>query len=175
MRDALDWLPAYWPATTTKGRNKADVMAGGDGWDIIFGRGGDDLLIGDPDVNSGGSRDILIGGRGADQFHFQFTPDIARSADVILDFEPGRDVLSLEFGFLPIDPHKPKYGGYLDKLDPESFVVGKGPKDADDFVIYRKKTGALFIDTDGTGPEAMHKVAILANKAKIDAGDIVVS
>ena len=65
---------------------------------------------------------------------------------------------------------------------PEELELGMelegGPEDGgegdDDFVIYRKKTGALFLDTDGSGPEAMHKIAILANKVKIDAGDIVV-
>lgn len=174
MRDVFDWLPAHWPARITKGDNLADVMAGGDGRDILFGKGGNDLLIGDPDVNSGGSRDILVGGRGADHFHFQFVPEIARFSDVILGFKPGRDAIVLEFDFLPIDPDKPKYGAYLDTLNPESFVVGKKAKDADDFVIYRKKTGALFIDADGTGPEAMNKIAILANKADLEARDIIV-
>jgi serralysin len=174
MRDVFDWLPAHQPARIVKGADGFDVMAGGDGWDILFGKGGDDLLIGDPDVNTGGARDILVGGSGADSFHFQFVPQFKYAADVILDFKPGLDTLSLAFGFLPVDPDKPEYGYAPDLLDPGSFTYGKGPKDGDDFVIYRKKTGALFLDADGTGPEAMHKIAILANKAKIDAGDIIV-
>lgn len=175
MRDVFDWLPTNRPATITKGGNEADVMAGGEGRDILFGRGGNDLLIGDPDVNSGGSRDILVGGQGADHFHFQFIPTIARDSDVILSFKPSRDAIVLDFDFLPADPDKPKYGAYLDKLDPESFVVGNKAKDADDFVIYRKKTGALFIDVDGNGAGEMHKIAIFANKADLKAGDIIIA
>jgi len=166
MRDVFDWLPPNTPATIRYGTDLSEPMAGTDGREILFGKGGDDLLIG------GGLRDILSGGAGADQFYFDIVPTIAKDADVILDFK-GRDSISLAFNFLPVDPGKPKYGSSPDTLDPDSFVVGRGPKDADDFVIYRKKTGALYIDTDGTGPETMHKVAILANKAKIDASDIV--
>jgi len=167
MRDVFDWLPPQTPATIRYGTELSEPMAGGDGRDILFGKAGDDLLIG------GGSRDILAGGTGFDQFYFDFIPDHGRDADVILGFKPGADAIVLDFDFLPADPDKPNYGSAPDRLDPDSFTYGKA-KDADDFVIYRKKTGALFIDTDGTGPEAMHKIAILANKAKIDAGDILV-
>lgn len=167
MRDVFDWLPPQTPATIRYGTDLSEPMAGGDGRDILFGKAGDDLLIG------GGSRDILVGGAGADQFYFDALPAFSRDADVILGFKPGVDALVLDFDFLPIDPDKPNYGSAPDRLDPDSFTYGKA-KDADDFVIYRKKTGALFLDTDGSGPEAMHKIAILANKVKIDAGDIVV-
>lgn len=168
MRDVFDWLPPHTPATIRYGTGLSEPMAGGDGRDILFGKAGNDLLIG------GGARDILVGGAGSDQFYFDALPLSRHDADVIIGFKPGVDAIVLDFAFLPIDPDKPNYGSTPDRLDPDSFTYGKGPKDADDFVIYRKKTGALFIDTDGTGPEAMHKIAILANKAKIDAGDILV-
>jgi Ca2+-binding RTX toxin-like protein len=169
MRDAFDWLPAYAVVTVQAGSRGFDTLVGSDGHDALIGRGGGDMLIGD--VAGTVARDILIGGGGADFFNFQFVPAHGRDADVIMDFKPGTDALVLRFDFLPAaDKPVTTYGP--DLLDPSSFVMGGRAKDADDFVIYRKKTGAIFIDTDGTGPEAQQKVAILANKAKIDASDI---
>lgn len=171
MKDILEWLPPQTPATIRKGSALSEPMAGGEGRDILFGKSGADLLIGDPDDTVGGLRDILVGGRGPDTFYFQSIPEHGRDADVILDLKPGKDAIFLDFDFLPGTNGK-GYGYKPEHLDKDSLTYGKQAKDADDFVIYRKKTGALLIDTDGNGPDAAHKIAILANKAKIDATDI---
>lgn len=163
MRDVFDWLPPG-EGIVRKGDASPNGLKGGDGHDILIGGGGGDALEGL------GARDVLIGGSGADYFVFREVPARGRDADVIMDFKPGVDVLVMPFDFIPTGPSAgPRQP---DILNAENFTYGRKAKDADDFVIYRKKTGALFVDTDGSGPAAMQKVAILANKAKIDASDI---
>jgi len=71
-----------------KGR---DRLEGGSGGDRLFGGDGADRLDG------GRGRDVLTGGKGADMFLFRSEKDSGRgrNADVIRDFEPGRDTIDL--------------------------------------------------------------------------------
>lgn len=171
MHGILRWLPKNSSATLRIGDSTTNTLQGADGHDVLLGHGHPDLLIGDLDDAPVLARDILVGGGGADSFYFQSLPNRGRDADVIIDFKPGTDAIILDFGFLPGEKDK-GYGYRPAHVDKDNFTYGREAKDADDFVIYRKKTGALFIDTDGTGPEASHKVAILANHAKIHASDL---
>jgi Ca2+-binding RTX toxin-like protein len=88
-----------------------DLLVGGAGRDTLDGAGGDDTLLGGAgdDVLRGSlGVDLLSGGAGADRFVFrpefvQFAPgnvgfdtgNGAGNRDVIVDFQPGRDVLDL--------------------------------------------------------------------------------
>lgn len=62
----------------------ADTLVGGGGADVLKGGAGDDTLIG------GEGKDRLTGGEGSDTFVFRPT-DLTSGADLILDFELGRD------------------------------------------------------------------------------------
>ncbi|MEL7100163.1 MAG: calcium-binding protein [Pseudomonadota bacterium] len=70
------------------GQNGSDRLDGGKGNDIVNGGNGGDMLIG------GRNDDILTGGTGSDTFRF-FGDS---GADVITDFEAGRDVLEFTKG-----------------------------------------------------------------------------
>ncbi len=76
------------------GREGADWLAGEAGDDRLTGGAGRDLLsggAGDDWIHGGAGADRLIGGAGADVF--VFAPGDGR--DVIVDFDPARDVLDL--------------------------------------------------------------------------------
>ncbi len=78
------------------GRDGSDRLVGGDGNDVLVGGNGNDVLIGGNgnDVLIGGNgRDILIGGPGRDVYRFTA---LTQGADVIRDFERGRDVIDLQ-------------------------------------------------------------------------------
>jgi hypothetical protein len=70
-----------------QGDNGNDMLVGGNGQDRLSGGAGDDLLAGE--VGS----DTLTGGAGRDGFYF-ITSDPG-SLDVITDFQPGQDFISL--------------------------------------------------------------------------------
>ncbi len=63
-----------------------DVLMGGSGRDRLISRGGDDWLQG------GAGADVLQGGSGRDVFSF----GRGDGADLIMDFEPGLDTVSLD-------------------------------------------------------------------------------
>ncbi|WP_099508020.1 calcium-binding protein [Microvirga ossetica] len=54
------------------------------------------------------------------------------------------------------------------------FHAGKAAHDANDRIVYDKKTGALFYDADGTGKMAQVKFATLTNKPVLKATDFFV-
>jgi Ca2+-binding RTX toxin-like protein len=63
-----------------------DALGGGRGNDLLAGGQGSDMLVG------GEGHDILAGGAGQDSFVFES----GFGKDVVLDFQPGTDVLSIE-------------------------------------------------------------------------------
>ncbi len=137
-----------------EGGEGSDSLDGSAGDDLILGGGGDDALFGSEgnDVIEGGAgrdalvgnlgNDVLKGGGGADQFIFTEIDLGTSGVDKIRDFKPGKD--SIAFDLLV------EIGTEVDKGE---FVIGKKAKDADDHLIYNKKTGMLSFDTDGKGGE----------------------
>lgn len=95
---ALNWsdfgftevdLPAPDPAPT-----EDDIILGTDGNDRLRGTDGVDVFI-----SQGGARDRMAGGAGGDFFVVGADVDDGVSnRDIILDFEPGRDVLVIDHG-----------------------------------------------------------------------------
>jgi Ca2+-binding RTX toxin-like protein len=134
----------------------ADVLRAGTGNDTLSGGRGNDVMTGDAGQDSlsgGGGRDRLTGGAGADRlsggggrdsFVFDVLPGRASDADDILRFNKGKDKLVFDQDiFADIGP--------VGALDADAFVLGKAAKDAEDRVIYDKRSGNLFYDQDGRG------------------------
>lgn len=94
---------------TLNGDGGNDYVSGGSGGNRIYGGSGKDTLVGGSDADrlAGGSgRDLLVGGRGSDTLSGGGHADIfryvswrdsgtGRKADLITDFQPGRDHLDL--------------------------------------------------------------------------------
>jgi Ca2+-binding RTX toxin-like protein len=156
-----------------RGTEDADVINGGAGNDWIWGNGGDDV------INGGTGKDILYGGTGADTFVFD-SPFKTGHFDQIRDFKSGEDKIQFDLDALKAFKVKvsksdllsfAKKGGKPDdkggsgkkssvgldkvfkegKLEKKFFTVGTVSKDGNDFVVYNKKNGTVYLDVDGSG------------------------
>ncbi|MFM7423632.1 MAG: calcium-binding protein [Elainella sp.] len=115
--DEKDLLLGLAGNDTLNGFPNDDVLDGGEGNDIIngnegndrlFGQAGNDMLFGDDGNNvldGGAGSDTLTGGEGKDRFVlgrlsvYQTTGGRSQAdADLIKDFEPGKDVIALDDG-----------------------------------------------------------------------------
>ncbi len=136
-----------------------NVLLGNAGVNSLDGGAGKDSLIG------GGGQDRLKGGTEADQFIFTSIND---RVDRILDFSrlEGDKVVLVADGFK---------GLQVGAVKRSQFVLGKKAKDADDRLIYNKKTGALFYDADGKKGVAQVQIAVFGNKPTLGAGDFAVA
>ncbi|WP_294223203.1 calcium-binding protein [uncultured Shimia sp.] len=76
-------------ADTLLGNEGNDVLRGGDDNDSMNGGQGNDTLKG------GNGRDIMTGYNGADTFAFEL--EDMMDGDIITDFEPGKDMISLDY------------------------------------------------------------------------------
>jgi hypothetical protein len=144
---------------TYAGTSKNDRLTGSAGNDRIESEIGNDTLWG----KSG--NDVLVGGAGRDSFTFD-TKLGASNIDVILDFNVKDDTIRLNDTVFT----KLKSG----KLSPESFVVGQKPLDAQDRIIYNKKTGSLSYDPDGSGSSRAIQFAKIDAGLKLKAADFLV-
>lgn len=156
------------------GGSSSDRLVGGDGRDMLSGGSSGDLLIGvtGKDTLLGGSgndtlvggdgKDVLTGGTGADIFFFGSAP-FKSNADKITDFKHDTDRIELLRELFPM------LGAKVTKSE---LRFGTSAKDSNDFLIYDKNTGALYIDPDANGSAPKYLIATLTNKASIDYGDI---
>jgi hypothetical protein len=103
---APDYRPGVIIPELANGDRSADWLIGGEGHDTLYGAGGPDLLEGGPGSDwlvGGPGQDTLIGGEGWDLFTFgrarpgwpQLDTGQPLAADLVLDFEPGRDRLDV--------------------------------------------------------------------------------
>lgn len=167
------------PGQTIIGNVGADVLLGGGGSDVVRGgaqndqlkgEAGNDKLYGDrgSDWLFGGlGRDVLTGGTGRDGFVFD-EPARRANRDTITDFSPRDDTIWLEFDIFHA---MPRFG----RLPTDAFLVGRAARDAEDRIIYDRKTGFLFYDPDGTGSAVKTEIAKLAKGLKMTAADIYVA
>ncbi|MBE1292970.1 MAG: type I secretion protein [Rhodobacteraceae bacterium] len=84
-----DSLSGNQGADTLLGKEGNDLLRGGDDNDTMNGGQGNDTLKG------GSGRDTLTGYNGADTFAFEL--EDMMDGDIITDFEPGKDVISLDY------------------------------------------------------------------------------
>ena len=110
------------------GTRASDVVTGGDGRDLLDGNLGNDTLSG------GANKDI---------FRFDTVLNAKTNLDHIVGFSVAGDTIELDNAiFTKLHKSGP--------LKSKFFHVGKKAADHNDFIIYNKKSGALFYDPDGS-------------------------
>ena len=163
-------------AEIVMGTNKNDnKLYGSADDDIINGLGGNDKLYGfagNDTLNGGAGKDILFGGDGADTFVFD-TPFKKGHFDQIRDFKSGEDKILIDLDALKTFKVKASKNDLLDlakkgkpdkkssvgldkvfkegKLEKKFFTVGTASKDGNDYMVYSKKSGTVYLDVDGSG------------------------
>lgn len=148
-------------ANAITGNGKANALSGLGGKDTVSGGSGNDTLTG------GDGKDNLKGGSGADAFVFD-TPLSRSNADIITDFKHNSDLIALD------DAIFAAIGATLDQAEFYSRAGAKSAHDADDRIIYDRKTGKLYYDDDGRGGHAAVHFATLNNKPVLDHGDFAI-
>ena len=114
-------------------------------------------------INGREGSDILTGQGGADTFVFDRAASAA-NADRITDFQVDTDRLLFA---------RSAYAGFAGgTFQATALAYGTAALDADDRLIYDGATGRLWYDADGSGAGTQELVAVLTNRAAIDAGDI---
>jgi Ca2+-binding RTX toxin-like protein len=148
------------------GRSGNDRIRGMGGNDYVFGDGGHDRLYGDDGrdwIFGGTGNDRLYGGRGNDTLFGDLGRDV-----FVFNTRLGSSVTDRKVNFDDIAQYRAKDDSiWLDnaifrklgpgsatnphKLDANFFNPGDRPKDADDYILYNRKTGILSYDSDGSG------------------------
>jgi hypothetical protein len=126
------------------GNGTANRLDGAAGNDTLSGGAGNDLLLG------GLGTDRLSGGSGNDIFRFDTRPNASSNLDRITDFNVRDDTVQLENAvFTSLTA--------VGALAQGSLRAGNGEtsaRDANDYLIYNRTTGALYYDADGSGTGA---------------------
>jgi VCBS repeat-containing protein len=136
-------------ANTIIGNAGANALSGGAGNDVIIAGAGNDKLIG------GSGNDRLTGGAGRDLFVFTTALGKTTNVDGITDFSHVYDTIQLENAIF-----KGMGSGHLNSA---YFFAGTKAHDPNDHIIYNNATGALYYDSDGTGPHAQVPFATITN------------
>jgi Ca2+-binding RTX toxin-like protein len=169
---------------TLTGSDTANEITGHAGTNLLQGQGGHDVLkaslgndrvyggTGNDKVYGGAGNDRLYGEAGRDIFVFDTRTNKRTNVDKIYDFKFRDDSIYLENAvFTKLGSgsfSKPK------QFKADMFTTGTKAKDAEDRIVYDKKTGALYYDQDGTGSKAQVKIATLTNKATLKYSDFFV-
>ena len=145
-----------------KGKIKDDVYLGGG--NDVFKMKGDKAKA--AMIDTGPGNDLVVLGKKADKILFDSALNAATNVDTVKKFESGKDKFYLDDDiFTTIAP------GQLSKT---AFHKGTSAADADDRIIYDKKTGALYYDPDGVGGLAQVQFAKLDKGTKLKASDFMV-
>jgi Ca2+-binding RTX toxin-like protein len=151
-----------------------DAVWGGDGNDTLIGGNGNDTLdggVGDDRIWGGLGKDVLTGGAGKDIFVFDYKPSKSH-ADRITDFNYRQDTIYIENSYFK------KFGsGSITKpgkLKSQFFKVGTKATDANDYIVYNKKTGVLYWDKDGSGGAKAVEIAYLKKGATLTVSDFLI-
>ncbi len=152
-----------------------DKVYGGFDNDQLWGELGNDQLWGDAghDRISGGlGNDLLRGGTGKDVFVFDTRTNKRTNVDRIADFRFQGDSIYLANRYFTKlgsgTASKPK------KFKSDMFVQSTKAQDAEDRIVYDKRSGKLYYDEDGTGAKVQVLIATLTNKATLKYSDLFV-
>ena len=138
------------------------TVNGGFGNDWIHGGVGDDWLCG------GYGKDTLIGGGGSDTFLFNTSVTGSSDLDTILDFNVAGDVIALDHTIFSasilatnLQPTiKLDRGPHVNVVDTSNHVI-----------IYDERSGKLFYDHDGSGPDSPILFAVIGDHLKLTAAN----
>jgi serralysin len=137
------------------GSASANTLAGNAGSNVLNGKGG---------------HDTLIGGEGRDAFVFDTPLNRRSNVDRILDFSVRDDTLRLDHRVFK-EFEEPGF------LSSAAFHITTSPRwahDADDRIIYNRKTGYIAYDPDGTGETAAVIFARLEKGLRLKASDFYI-
>ncbi|MGF9756955.1 M10 family metallopeptidase [Microvirga sp. 0TCS3.31] len=143
------------------GNAATNTLKGNGGKDSLLGQAGNDSLMG------GSGADTLSGGAGSDVFVFNTKPSKSTNLDRISDFNGRYDAIHLENAIF-------KKIGKAGTLKSHHFEIGSKAGDGDDYLIYNRSKGILYYDADGSGQGRAVEIALLSNKAKMTAADLMV-
>lgn len=118
-------------------------------------------------IFSGDGDDELIAGKSKDKFVFDGPLDASTNVDRVKNFESGKDKFLLAGNVFEALTGP---GG----LENSEFHKGKNAQDANDHILYHKKTGKLWYDKDGDGDSAKVRIATLDEDQKLTADDFSV-
>ncbi|WP_262268992.1 nidogen-like domain-containing protein [Microvirga yunnanensis] len=142
------------------------------GKDTIKGEAGDDLLFG------GLGNDKLYGGDGWDTFVFDSKLGTSKTDrkvnfDTISDFKVADDTIWLDNKvFTKLGRNGSEAAPAL--LNKKYFTVEDKAKDANDYIVYNKKTGVLSYDSDGSGAKEAVEFAQLKKGLALKFNDFFV-
>ena len=142
---------------TVRGDRGMDVIEGGARGDRIFGMGGNDRIAGN------GGADRLAGGAGRDSFVFEIPGTGLQGADRIVDFQPGIDRILID-----------RPDAFLNdgRIPGAIFAESPRARDAGDMLIYDQASGRLTLDLNGRARGGETVIAVLENRADLDASDV---
>lgn len=127
-------------------------------------------LAGNDKLNGKLGLDTLLGGKGKDGFVFN-TKLSKSNIDKVKDFSVKDDTVYLDNAIFK------KLGKGTEfkpgKLNKKLFAIGDEAKDVNDYLIYNKKTGALYYDADGSGKGAALHFATLSKNLKMTVADFL--
>ena len=145
-----------------KGKISGYTALGGD--DDVFKSSGKNAKAGI--LDTGGGNDLVVLGKNADKLLFNTELNALTNVDTVKKFESGKDKFYLDDDvFSTITPGT---------LSSSAFHKGTSAADADDRIIYDKKSGALYYDPDGVGGVGQTQFAKLDGGPKLKAGDFTV-
>ncbi len=162
---------------TNEGKVKGSVITD-EGADVIVNKGKmGDVSLGDAIdsfknkgggksgmIDTGDGNDLVVLGKKADTLLFASNLDAMTNVDTIKKFESGKDKI-----YLNLDIFTELSSG---PLSPSQFHKGTAAADADDRIIYDKKSGSLYYDADGSGAAGQVKFADLGAGTKLKVSDI---
>lgn len=160
--EGLVFAADYNDKIVNKGQIKGDVyLSGGDD---VFKNTGKKAKADVIDTQDG--NDKVVFGDKKDKLLFDSALNEMTNVDRLKKFDSGKDKLYLDEDiFSNITPGK---------LSSSAFHKGTAAADADDRIIYDKKSGALYYDPDGTGALTQTQFAQLDKGAKLKASDFSV-
>ncbi|MCB1494905.1 MAG: M10 family metallopeptidase [Bauldia sp.] len=141
-----------------KGNGLGNTLKGSDGRDVLKGKNGNDKLFG------GDDSDKLNGGKGQDQYVFKEKP--GNGVDTITKFQSGETIALDKNAFSGIGDEGPLASKY--------FTMGAKAKDADDHIIYKRGSGDIFHDADGSGKAGKELFAHVKPGTSLHADDFMV-
>ncbi len=119
-----------------------------------------------------GDQDGAPDAPGDDVFVFDTMPGSDSDAATISGFTPGSDKIVLDSSvFTSLGDGS---GGDPRTLDADFFEIAARADDMDDYIMYKWKTGEVFYDADGRGPEEQVKIAQLDQRMAMDHSDFLI-